>query len=58
MIETFKIFYEHEDGGWELLVEVEDTLINILEQIYSYAQDKKYRVEKVTILGSQVINFE
>lgn len=57
MIETFRIFYE-QDGGWVLLSEVEDTLINVLEQIYNYEQDKTYRLEKVTILGSQVINFE
>lgn len=57
MIEKFNIYYEQEDG-WVLLTQIEDVLINVLEQIYSYPQDKRYRLEKVTQLGNQVINFE
>jgi len=57
MIEKFNIFYEDEIG-WILLTQVEGVLIDILQQVYNYPQDKKYRIEKVTILGSQVINFE
>jgi len=57
MIEKFNIYYEQENQ-WILLSEVQDTLINVLEQVYKYPQDKKYRLEKVTELGNQVINFE
>jgi hypothetical protein len=56
MIETFLIFYE-QDNQWILHKEVEDTLINVLEQVYNYPEDKKYRLEKVTNLGNQIINF-
>ena len=56
-MEKFNIFYE-QDGGWVLLHQVEDTLINVLEQVYNYPQDKIYRLEQLTEFGSQVINFE
>jgi hypothetical protein len=57
MIETFLIFYE-DDGQWVLLKKVENTLLNVLQEVYSYTEGKKYRLEKVTDLGNQVINFE
>lgn len=57
MIEKFKIFYQDGDM-WVLMKEVNDTLINVLQVVYLYASDKKYRLEKITIVGSQVINFE
>ena len=57
MIERFKIFYQEGDE-WVLMKEVDDTLINVLEEVYHYPSDKKYRLEKITIIGSQVINFE
>jgi len=57
MIEKFKIFYQDGDM-WILMKEVDDTLINVLKEVYLYANDKKYRLEKITITGSQVINFE
>lgn len=57
MIETFHIFYEDE-GGWVFQNEVKDTLINVLAQVYNYPDNKKYRLEKITLLGNQVINFE
>jgi hypothetical protein len=57
MIEKFKIFYQDGDQ-WIMMKEVEDTLINVLQEVYLYANDKKYRLEKITLVGSQVINFE
>jgi len=57
MIEKFKIFYSDGDA-WVLMKEVDDILINVLEEIYHYPSDKKYRLEKITIMGSLVINFE
>lgn len=57
MVETFSIYYEQENG-WVFLIKVEDTLVNVLEQVYNYPQDKKYRLERETQFGSQIINFE
>jgi len=57
MIETFLIFYK-EDEQWVLLKKVENTLLNVLEEVYNYTEDKKYCLEKITLLGNQVINFE
>jgi len=55
MTETFFIFYE-DDGQWILFKKVETTLVNVLQEVYDYKQDKNYRLEKETIVGNQVIN--
>lgn len=57
MIETFYIYYQQDDY-WVLLTQIEDTLFNTLKQLYSYPQDKQYKLEKITQIGSQIINFE
>jgi hypothetical protein len=57
MTEKFQVFYQDGDQ-WVLVKEVDDTLINVLQELYHYPSDKKYRLEKITITGSQVINFE
>lgn len=57
MIERFKIFYQEGDE-WVLVKEINDTLINVLQEVYNYPTDKQYRLEKITLIGSQIINFE
>lgn len=57
MVERFNIFYQIENG-FVLLTQQDGVLNDVIQELSNYPADKTYCLEKVTLIGSQVINFE